>query len=191
MQKRDYKQVFSQLRAVDGTEGGKKLEGYFIVFGVETELYPGWFEKVEREAVIESVDKGEIVALFNHDTAKVLGSQKASTLKIIVDEIGLRGTITVNENDTEAVNVYERVMRGDIGGCSFGFYITEDSTSEDENGDYHITIKNAEVFEISIVTFPAYKETNIEARSMLFEHKKNKLKERVKKCLKSLEKGLN
>lgn len=189
MERRTYQMTYS-LRAESSEDGKKTLEGYFIVFNSETELYPSYYEKVEREAVLESVNNGEIVALFNHETDKVLGSQKAGTLNLTVDDKGVFGIIKINEKDTEALNVYERVLRGDIAGCSFGFNIDEEVVDTDENGNFHSTLKKLEIFEVSIVTFPAYKDTSINARNRIEETKAKVLKKqiqgRAEKCLQEL-----
>jgi len=191
MEKRTYQKTHN-LRAESRSDGSKTLEGYFIVFDVETNIYFNYYEKVARESVVESVNNGEIVALFNHETDKVLGSQKAGTLKINIDDKGVYGVISLNEKDTEALNVYERVARGDIGGCSFGFTIDEELVDVDEQGNYHSTLKKIDVFEVSIVTFPAYKETDINARAKVEKTKigvlKRQIKGRAEKCLQELKK---
>ena len=72
----------------------------------------------------------------------------------------------INPNDTDAVNIYERVKRGDVSQCSFGFDILDEETEFIENSDaIHWTIKAVKLYEVSVVTFPAYEETYVSARS--------------------------
>ena len=165
-----------------------KIEGYFVVFNTETEIWDGLFEEISDKA-FENIDLTDIRALADHDTAKVLGRTKSQTLKLSVDEKGLFGEITINKNDTEAVNLYERVKRGDIDQCSFGFSILNETMEQRADGTTKWTITEIELFEVSVVTFPAYADTSVEARSAQIEQmkqrnlqtRKQQLKERINK----------
>ena len=83
------------------------------------------------------------------------------------------------------MNTYERVKRGDVTQCSIGFSIREEETEFLQNGDIHWTIKDVELFEVSVCTFPAYEETNVTARNRADVEKKiaeawrTKMKERL------------
>ena len=63
------------------------------------------------------------------------------------------------------MNLYERVKRGDVDQCSFGFEIVNEETDFREDGSVHWTIRDVNLYEVSACTFPAYRETNITARS--------------------------
>ena len=108
---------------------------------------------------------GDIRALINHDTTLVLGRTKAGTLQLRTDSHGLWGHIDINPNDTDAMNLYNRVQRGDVDQCSFGFDILNEETEYREDGSIHWTIKEVELYEVSPCTFPAYEETSIAARA--------------------------
>lgn len=162
----------TELRAKPDTDK-KVIEGYFAVFDSPTELWAGAFEQISRNA-FDSTISGDIRALTNHDTSLVLGRTKAGTLKLSTDSHGLYGEITVNENDTDAMNLYERVKRGDVDQCSFGFYILKESTDWREDGSVVWTLEDVELFEVSCCTFPAYKDTGIQAREQQVEQYKNK-----------------
>ena len=163
-----------------------KIEGYFVVFNSETELYDGMFEEISDKA-FANIDLSDVRALADHDTAKVLGRTKSNTLKLSVDDKGLYGEITINKNDTEAVNLYERVKRQDIDQCSFGFNILNETMEQRVDGTTKWTITEIELFEVSVVTFPAYSDTAVEARSAQIKQlekrnlqtRKQKLKERI------------
>lgn len=153
-----------QLDNTQETTDSKVISGYFVVFNSETELYQGVYEEVAPEA-FDSVDFSDVKALVDHDTAKVLGRTKASTLSLSVDDKGLYGEITVNENDQEAMNLYSRVVRGDVDQCSFGFEILNEEMIQNSDGTVKFIIKSLKLYEVSVVTFPAYQDTAVEARS--------------------------
>ena len=108
---------------------------------------------------------GDIRALINHDSTLVLGRTKANTLQLRVDTHGLWGRIDINPNDGDAVNLYERVRRGDVDQCSFGFDLRSQDTEIREDGSVHWTITDLDLYEVSCCTFPAYDQTNISART--------------------------
>lgn len=141
------------------------IEGYFAVFNSIYEIAPGMSESVKPGAFSRTL-AGDIRALTNHDTTLVLGRTKAHTLELREDEHGLWGKITINPNDRDAMNLYERVKRGDVDQCSFGFEIVNEETDFRDDGSMHWTITDVNLFEVSACTFPAYAETNISARSM-------------------------
>ena len=147
-------------------EDGENLaiEGYFAVFDSVYEIAPGMSESIAPGA-FDNTLSGDIRALINHDTTLVLGRTKANTLQLKADNHGLWGHIDINRNDSDAMNLYNRVQRGDVDQCSFGFNIVNEETDFREDGSIHWTIKEVELFEVSPCTFPAYEETNIAARS--------------------------
>ncbi|OJG96810.1 hypothetical protein RV18_GL001856 [Enterococcus termitis] len=127
--------------------------------------------------------------MFDHDSSKVLGRTKAGTLTLKADSKGLFGEILINENDSDAVNLYERVKRGDIDQCSFGFRVLEEDTEWRDDGTVKWTIKEIELFEVSVVTFPAYEDTEVEARRKevngMNEKRRNERKQNIKERMKS------
>lgn len=154
---------------------GMYIEGYFSVFNSNYEIYPGCTESVAPGAFSNTLG-GDIKALCDHDTRLVLGRNKAGTLELREDSHGLWGRIAINPNDSDAVNLYERVKRGDVDQCSFGFDIREEEADFRDDGSVHFTIRDVELFEVSVVTFPAYAETSVSARMQdVAEIKKRKL----------------
>lgn len=140
-----------------------KIEGYFAVFNSIYNIGPGMSESIAPGAFRDTLAE-DIRALVNHDTTLVLGRTSAHTLELREDERGLWGSISINPKDTDAMNLYERVKRGDVSQCSFGFEIVREDTEISENGDVHWTIQEVRLFEVSCCTFPAYESTNISAR---------------------------
>lgn len=141
------------------------IEGYFSVFGDLYNIAPGMSESVAQGAFSRSLEGGDIRALANHDTTLVLGRTKAHTLELFEDSKGLYGKIHINPKDVDAMNLYQRVKRGDVSQCSFGFDIRDEESAISDNGDIHWTLKDVDLFEVSVCTFPAYEETNVEART--------------------------
>ena len=159
-----------QLRAV-GTRFETREEndaphitGYFAVFGSTYEIDPMMSEEIAPGAFSNSLG-GDVRALTNHDTTLVLGRTGAGTLTLREDERGLWGDIAINPNDSDAMNTYARVARGDVSQCSIGFDILREDTEVRPNGSTHWTIREVQLYEVSVCTFPAYSETNIQARS--------------------------
>lgn len=141
------------------------IEGYFAVFDSIYEIADGMTESVDSHAFDNTLD-GDIRALTDHDTTLVLGRTTANTLELRTDEHGLWGKVSINPKDTDAMNLYERVKRGDVSQCSFGFEVVKEEAEVLENDDVHWTIKDVNLFEVSAVTFPAYQETSLNARKM-------------------------
>lgn len=149
--------------AVREEENEKVIEGYFSVFNSPYWIEKDCYETVSPSAFNHALD-ADIRALINHDTGLVLGRTKAGTLELRVDEVGLFGRIRINTKDTDAMNIYERVKRGDVSQCSFGFDILAEDTEILEDGTVHWTITDVRLYEVSVVTFPAYSDTSVTAR---------------------------
>ena len=163
--------ISRQLRAVqtrfDAREdaGEPHISGYFAVYDTVYEICPGMSESIAPGAFSRTLQGGDIRALINHETTFVLGRTKAHTLELHEDARGLWGSIAINPNDSDAMNLYERVKRGDVDQCSFGFMIVSEESDFREDGTVHWTIKDVDLFEVSACTFPAYEETSLSART--------------------------
>lgn len=149
----------TKLSTRDATEEQpSKITGYAAVFNSKTTI-GGWFDEViEPGAFARSLsENGDIRALFNHNWDNVLGRTKSGTLRLEEDDKGLKFEIEL-PNTSVGRDLAESMSRGDINQCSFGFWITE------ENWDYSVepalrTIKEVELYEISVVSIPAYDDT--------------------------------
>ncbi len=145
----------------DGEE--KRIEGYFAVFNSTYQIWGDMSESVAQGAFSETLG-GDIRALIDHETMYVLGRNQAGTLELREDSHGLWGSILLNPNDQDAMNLYARVQRGDVNQCSFGFDILDEETEFRDDGSVHWTIKKVKLYEVSVCTFPAYAETSVQAR---------------------------
>lgn len=149
-------------------ENGRYIEGYFAVFGSKYELWLGATESIAPGAFTDTLGN-DIRCLIDHETRLVLGRNKSGTLELREDSHGLWGRVQINPNDLDALNLYERVKRGDVDQCSFGFNIVQEEYDVREDGAVHWTILKVDLHEVSIVTFPAYEDTGVSARKKDFE----------------------
>lgn len=156
--------------------GEMVIEGYFAVFNSDYEMWEGASESIAPGAFTSSLS-GDIRGLTNHDTTLVLGRTKVHTLELKEDTHGLWGRITINPKDSDAVNTYERVKRGDVDQCSIGFMIRSEETDFRDDGSIHWTITDVDLFEVSVCTFPAYEETGVSARHRDAEELKKRASE--------------
>lgn len=140
------------------------IEGYFAVFDSPYVLWDGAIEIVKPGAFAGCLS-GDIRALIDHDTRLVLGRTKAGTLTLREDARGLYGTIKINRDDADAMSLYARVQRGDVDQCSFGFDIEEETFVDLGGGQCRWEINKVNpLYEVSVVTYPAYEETAVKAR---------------------------
>lgn len=150
-----------EVRAEDDGATGV-LSGYASVFGARADL--GWFtEEILRGAFADSISVDDQRALFNHDTAMVLGRRTAGTLRLSEDDNGLQFEIDLPDTQV-ARDLAVSVGRGDIREMSFGMRVLIDRW--DASGDVeHRSIEKVELLEVSPVTFPAYTATSVGLRS--------------------------
>ena len=173
----------------DEQTGDKYISGYFSVFGSDYEMWPGASESIDPGA-FDGALVDDIRCLVDHESRLVLGRTKAGTLFLKVDKHGLWGEVRINGKDQDAVNLYERVLRGDVNQCSFGFDILDEEMTEDPvSGDIHWIIKKVKLYEVSIVTFPAYKDTEVTARKNEYDEIRKRKEEKWRSDMKRRLKG--
>lgn len=186
---RQYRYVPAKMQ-VRSEDSGPVIACHFAVFNTPTELWPGCIEQIAPGAFASSMNL-DVRALINHETRLVIGRTVAGTLTLQEDSTGLYGEIKINEHDSDAMNLYARVQRGDVSQCSFGFDITaEDYVVSPDGQTCTWTIRDVVLYEVSVVTFPAYEATSAIARaagdtaslkSARLERRKNELLERIRK----------
>ena len=175
----------------DEETGDRYISGYFSVFNSNYEMWQGASESIDPGA-FDGALGDDIRCLTDHDSRLVLGSTRAGTLSLRTDEKGLWGEVRINSKDQDAVNLYERVARGDVNQCSFGFEILDEERTEDPiSGDVHWTIKKVKLHEVSVVTFPAYEDTEVTARKREFEEIQQRKTEKWRMDMKKRLKGEN
>lgn len=177
-----------ELRALEDNDEKRYIVGYALKFNTESENLGGFVEKIDSRA-LESANLSDVRALFNHDANMVLGRSKAGTLKLEVDELGLK--YTIDPPDTSfARDLMESMGRGDIDQSSFGFTLNYDNGGDeweyDENRDLYVrTIREfKDIFDVSVVTYPAYTATeSVVAQRGLANHKNELEKQMLKEKL--------
>lgn len=159
-----YRTMPSEFTTRDGVEDSDPvIEGYFAVFNSNYDMGWGMSESIAPGAFTEAIS-GDVRALIDHDTRLVLGRTISHTLELREDAHGLWGRIHINPRDSEAMNLYERVKRGDVSQCSFGFEVESEETTFPADGKIHWTIKKVKLYEVSCCTYPAYEDTSVSAR---------------------------
>lgn len=160
------RRAFAECRA-EPSDNGKKIRGYAIRFNALSEDLGGFREYIDPAAVDRTLSEGlDVRALVDHDTGKVIGRTRSGTLTLRKDSKGLAIAIEPDEDISYAKDIMRAVARGDVSGMSFGFRTLEDSWAYDskEAQSYNVpirTITDMRISEVSIVTFPAYQQTDV------------------------------
>lgn len=157
-----------KLECRDAQEDSPRvISGYAAVFGQWAEI-GHWYRYMEQIApgAFEGCDTSKCVACFNHNTDNILARVTSGTLKLEVDDTGLRFEFEV-PNTTVGNDMYELVKRGDISQCSFAFVVESESWeyTEDPELDKRTINKISQLWDVSLVTYPAYEGTSVDARS--------------------------
>lgn len=152
-----------EIRAQDGKD--PTIRGYAAKFGKWSEDLGGFREKIAVGA-FDGVLSDDVRCLRNHNPDLLLGRTTAGTLTMKANKTGLRFENTPPNTVTGRETV-ESIKRGDITGCSFSFMVEEDEWHEDKDDNLtRIIRKVGRLWDIGPVTFPAYPDTTVAARSM-------------------------
>lgn len=174
MNKLERRVYSTEFRAVKSEDNSKptKLTGYAAVFNTPTDL--GYFtEVIMPGAFTRTLKEGaDVRALFNHNPDVVLGRSKdggkTGTLSLAEDANGLNFEVQMPATQN-AADLMISVDRGDIDQCSFGFMVREQNWNSTTDADGNVTevreILDVDLIDVSVVTYPAYPTTSVEARS--------------------------
>ena len=141
------------------------IGGYAAKFDRTSRNLGGFRELIDARAFNNSRGDGwpGVVARYNHDDNMLLGTTRAGTLRLAVDEVGLEYTVDVPQARTD---VYELVSRGDVGQSSFAFIALEDDWNTDDSGFPMRTLVKVRLMDVAPVNTPAYEDTSVGARSI-------------------------
>ena len=152
-------------------EDSRRLEGRAIVFDSYSNNL-GFYEKINRSAVTqELINHSDIIFTFNHDPNQLLARFRngGGSLDVQLREDGVYFSFDI-PNTTLGNDIYELIKRGDISNCSFCFTVSDDANSqkwEKRDGKmYREILKIDGLYDLSAVTYPAYSDTDINARSI-------------------------
>lgn len=153
---------------IRSNEGKNQIRGYAAVYRSYSEDLGDFIEVIEP-GFFSEVLHDDVRSLFNHDPNIVLGRTKSGTLRLEDTPKGLK--ITNDLPDTQwGRDLRVSIERGDIDQMSFGFIVKEKGDTWTRNGKQVVrTLKRngcARLVDISPVTYPAYPETSVTARSM-------------------------
>ena len=170
-------------------EDPRRLEGRAIVFDSYSNNL-GFYEKINRSAVTqELINNSDIIFTFNHDPNQLLARYRngGGSLDVELREDGVYFSFDI-PNTTLGNDIYELIKRGDISNCSFCFSISDEKDSQKwekrEGKMYREIMKIGGLYDLSAVTYPAYSDTDINARSI---EARNIAEEELDKILKEAE----
>lgn len=155
------------LRQIEDSEESV-IEGYALKFNKPSDILGGFvrFREILDSHALDETDMANVVATFNHDQNQVLG-RTGINLDLEVDNIGLK--FRVKPTDTQfARDLLTNIKAGVINQCSFAFTIPNEKgaeeweDSEEEGVDYQRTIRQIDhLYDVSVVTTPAYPDTEV------------------------------
>jgi len=174
MKEKEIRQLITEkIEVRAATESQKKtIGGYAVRYNSPTLMNDRWGDKFLEEVSAGAFDKSLLTrtqkALWNHESCMPLGSVAANTLRFNQDITGLNYDIDL-PNNSYGNDAFESVSRGDVDGSSFGFICVNDiwSVIQHEGEEiYKRSIVEAELFEVSPCTFPAYESSEMSCRSL-------------------------
>lgn len=166
---REVRCASAELRVLADAEADackkKRVGGYAARFNMLSEDLGGFYEKIAPGAFKNSLLTADVRCLFNHDANIILGRTLSGTLRVVEDDNGL--AYEADAPDTQLIRdmVLAPIERGDVTQCSFAFYTVRDHW-ENVDGKVIRTLLECEILDVSPVTYPAYKDTNVSARAL-------------------------
>jgi uncharacterized protein len=184
----ELRSLTTQFEIRSNEEGQEYFEGYALKFEQWSEIVMDFQEIIDRNA-LANTDLGDVKALINHDNNYILARTSANNLELEVDGIGLR--FKAYPSDTSyAKDLKENMKTGNINKCSFAFRLNWDNPEcerweyDDKTGLYKRRILDiAKISDVSIVTNPAYQNTEAVVTRSLEDFKKEKNRELLKRKL--------
>lgn len=142
------------------------LVGVPIVYDKPTTIKDPFGEYIEviKRGALDTADLTDVRLLYNHDTNKIPLARSPKTMELKTTPVGLEIKAKL-PGTQEARAVYEAVKRGDLDGMSFAFTVPEGGDTYDPKTNTRTISKIAKVYECSVVPFPAYPQTSVEARN--------------------------
>ena len=165
MSEREIRAVVQPLEIRDDEGSAIRVSGYAAVFGEETNIAGMFTEVIERGAFASALERqDDVVFLINHDGLP-LARTRSGTLRLTEDERGLYMETELDGSDPDVRAIVPKMKRGDLDKMSFAFVPTRQEWND--SGDMpKRTIQDLELYDVAIVTMPAYSGTEIGLRSL-------------------------
>tara|TARA_R110002020_G_scaffold385529_1_gene596451 strand:+ start:3809 stop:4945 length:1137 start_codon:yes stop_codon:yes gene_type:complete len=177
------KRIFNIESTVEKREDGQEVVvGYASIYDSKSENLGGFYEYIDRGAFNDDlINKSDVRALINHDPNLILARNTSGTLELKADEKGLRYEFSIPET-SYGKDLAVNMRNGNLSQSSFAFIVKEDEWSTDDNGNDIRTIKEIDsLHDISVVTYPAYRQAEsdlvIAQRGLAIYKEKQKNKE--------------
>lgn len=160
-----------EIRAAQQENDNKLvIEGVPVVFDTPTKINDplGSYTEIIQRSALEGVDLNDTRLLYNHDFSKIPLARTPKTMELYINEKGLNMRAVLPDTE-EGRSIYTAVQRGDLTGMSFSFTCDKDGSHYDPKTQTRSISKIKKLYECSIVPFPAYQTTSVEARSQMNE----------------------
>jgi HK97 family phage prohead protease len=160
----DRRTFSSEVRAAQQSDGTVRMSGYAAMWDREADGLP-FREVIKRGAFADSLGRGDdVFLLVNHDTDQLpLARRSAGTLSVAEDDMGLHVTAELDPANPRAAELASALERGDVDKMSFAFRVAADGSTKTEDGVREL--RALDLYEVSVVTWPAYNATSVGLRS--------------------------
>lgn len=159
------------------------VSGYALKWDTWSEDLGGFTETIDKEA-LKDTDLSDVRCYFNHDSSMVLGRTSSGTLELELDGTGLYFRCQLPDT-SYGRDLFQSIKRSDINQCSFGFIIDEDGDdfNKRDDGMYERIIRKIKsLWEISIVSMPAYSDTSVAVAQRSIEKLEQEELDKVKEA---------
>lgn len=144
------------------------LEGYPVVFNQKTLIGDeewGWIEEIDSHALDET-DMKDCCLKYNHGDSKgILARVSNGSLKLEIDNYGLKMRAELQSNVSDHVDIYNEVKSGLLDKMSFAFNVVEEKYDWESKPNQRTITKIGRLFDVAVVDVPAFDQTSIYARS--------------------------
>lgn len=141
-----------------------RVQGHAAVFNQEADI-GGYFREVFRPGAFATALRNDDIALLIEHDGLPLARNTSGTLTLVEDDQGLLISSELDASDPDVKRVVPKMARGDLNKMSIGFMATRQEW--DETGDLPLRIVHeCRLFDVSIVTYPAYGGTDVGLRSL-------------------------
>lgn len=165
-----------EIRAESQEDGNSLLlQGIPIVYDTPTVIHDpkGEYTEIIRRGALDDTDLSDVRLMYNHDLNKIPLARTPKTMQLSITSRGLELEASLPDTE-EARAVHTAVQRGDLSGMSFSFKVPKGGDSYDPKTNTRSITKIEKVLECSVVPFPAYPATSVEARAEMTDYEARK-----------------